>query len=276
MTGKLSARPNRLSTCASLELREHTPAIPAMPGLFHLSTNKGEEFTMRSIRLFAILVFIVLMSALLGACMPIQAPHSTASDVMFTWDSTPVGSSTLIRTATGVSATYETEDMTPGNAVTGWYIVFNHPELCEPQPFDCDPTDMFHPDYPGAQGPAEGDFLLLSGHVIGEDGQGNFEGTLAAGDASTSGLAEVICPETLDCTKGLTNPQGALIVLAAHDHGPAQTGAELEAQLNSFLGGCVGPFNGDDFGFAMSADDLPDNDGECSTIQVSPHMPDNG
>ncbi len=229
------------------------------------------------------LVTLALTAILLAGCTLMlpepqaeeegAAAHSSTSSVFFTWDSNSVGTSTLERESDVVHATFETEGMTPGNAVTGWYIVFNHPELCEPAPFECDPTDMFHPDFPGQQGPAEGDFLLLSGHVVGEDGKGMFEGSLAVRDASTSGLAEVICPETLDCTDGLTDPDGALVVLATHDHGPALTGAELEAQLSTFLGGCVGAFNGDDFGFAMAADDLPDAVGECSTIQVSPHMP---
>lgn len=242
---------------------------------------------MRKRKSVSSIVLLIISVLLIGCTVVLEAPTedvhlqvddgtTTTSDVMFTWDSESVGESTLVRSDDLVHAAYETDGMTPGNAVTGWYIIFNKPELCEPSPFDCDPTDMFHPDYPGEQGPAEGDFLLLSGHVIDEAGKGMFEGSLAIGDASTSGLAEVICPETLDCTAGLTNAEGALIVLAAHDHGPALEGNELEAQLNTFLGGCVGNFNGDDFGFAVVAEDLPDAVGECSTIQVSPHMPSDG
>lgn len=164
--------------------------------------------------------------------------------------------------------------LTPGNAVTGWAIVFNKPELCEPEPFDCDPTDMFHPDYPGQQGPAEGDFLLTRGHVVRRNGEGYFSGYIKANDNSTSGLAEVICPDAEDgCTGGLTNVDGALIIAASHDHGPALSGAALKEQLTTFLGDCQEGFLGDGFGFALSEDDIPSEPGYCSTIQVSPHMP---
>ena len=102
-------------------------------------------------------------------------------------------------------------------------------------------------------------------------GGGNFGGQLQVGDKSASGLAEVMGCQ--DCTPGLIDPQGALVVLAIHDHGWAQTGETLVAQISSFLGGCDGPFNGNEFGFATGPQDIPDDYGECSTIQFSPHMP---
>ncbi len=195
------------------------------------------------------------------------AAHST-SDVYWSWGQQAPGTSQVVRTANGVSASYHAGGLRPGNAVTGWWIVFNYPENCQPVAFDCGPDDMFNP-----AGGSGGDFLLLSGHVIDDSGSGGFAGHLQKGSNRASGLAEVICPETLDCTVGLTNPEGALIILAAHDHGPKQTGQVLKDQISSFLGGCVGPFNGDDFGFATGPGDIPDAAGECSTIQVSPHMP---
>ena len=71
----------------------------------------------------------------------------------------------------------------------------------------------------------------------------------------------------------LTNPDGAQVTLAIHDHGPAQSGRTLYEQLTSYRGGCVLPFLGDFGGFAQSASDLPANPGECSTIQVAFHNP---
>lgn len=229
----------------------------------------------KSTKLYLAAIIVLLLAAFLATGLVLandSASHST-SPVYWAWGEQVSGSSTVVRNSNGVSATYEAAGFTPGNAVTGWFIVFNNPEACIPVPFDCGPDDMFHPDYAPGQGPSGPDFLLQSGNVIGGDGIARFGGHLRAGDNSGSGLAELVCPDTLDCTVGLTNPQGALIVMAAHDHGPAQTGQTLSEQIASFLGGCVGPFNGDAYGFATGAGDIPDVPGECSTVQVSPHTP---
>ncbi len=70
---------------------------------------------------------------------------------------------------------------------------------------------------------------------------------------------------------GLINPEGALVILAVHSHGPALSGKALESQLRSYLGGCtvvIGTLPG---GFAAAPAEVPTTDGECSTIQISPH-----
>ena len=233
-----------------------------------------------------VLIVLVLSMILVLAGSAVAKPGAavTRSDVFWSWDvgnpENTAGSSTLIRLnkGKGVYLIYRPTGLTPGNAITGWAMVFNKPELCEPEPFACDPTDMFHPDYPGQQGPAEGDFLLTRGHVIGQDGKGSFSAYIEAGDYSGSGLAEVICPEAYadgtGCTGGITNVEGALIIAGTHDHGPALSGEALEEQLNTYLGDCQEGFLGDGFGFALSEDDIPSEPGNCSTIQVSPHMPD--
>jgi hypothetical protein len=68
----------------------------------------------------------------------------------------------------------------------------------------------------------------------------------------------------------LIDPYKAEIVLAIHRHGPALQGQQLKHQLNSFSGACVN-FIGPD-GFAASPEDVPDQVGECSTIQFSRHQ----
>jgi hypothetical protein len=141
------------------------------------------------------------------------------------------------------------------------FIVFNYPEECAAGPYQCSPVDL-------GVTPAQGDFLVGGGHVL---GKGNFGGHLNAGDTRGSGLAEVLGCK--GCTPGLIEPDTALVVLAIHDHGPAQTGQTLKEQISTFLGGCVGPFNGNQYGFATGSQDIPDNPGECSTIQFSAHAP---
>ncbi len=216
---------------------------------------------------------ILLISFVLFATDTAMAAKPETSPVFWSWDfeggdtSNPVGTSTLNRNNSGISGTYKTDVLTPGNAATLWFIVFNYPEECAAGPYMCSPLDL------GFGAAAQGDFLLASGHVIGGSGKGNFGGHLNVGDTRGSGFAEVNCPETGDCAPGLIDPHGALVVLAIHDHGPKQKGQTLKAQISSFLGGCEGPFNGNEFGFATGPHDIPDAAGECSTIQFSPHVP---
>jgi len=214
-----------------------------------------------------------LMVAVTGTALANNRAQRSEAPVYWSWDfmdgntSNPAGTSTLVRSANGISANYRSEGLRPDNAMTLWFIVFNYPDLCTPDQGGCSPDDL------GSAAAAQGDFLVASGNVIGASGIGNFGGHLNVGDASGSGLAEMLCPETMDCTPGLLNLDGALVVLAIHDHGPRPTGQTLQEQLSSFLGGCVGAFNGNEFGFATGPEDIPDADGECSTIQFSPHPP---
>jgi hypothetical protein len=173
------------------------------------------------------------------------------------WLSDIVGSSQLVRTPAGVSFTYHTSGLVPGQAVTLWVVVFNNPGACATSP--CTFADMSNPA-------AQGDFLYGAGHVIGGSGRGNFGGHLAAGDISGSGLAEVG-----GSALGLIDPSTAEIQLALHSHGPAVPGRTLKAQLSSFLGGCD-TFLGNE-GIADGPEDIPDEVGECVTFQISVHQP---
>ncbi len=226
----------------------------------------SERLSKRSIIVSVILLVLVLVAV--GVVVASGSGEKSESPVYWSWDmgGDSVGSSQLVRTKNGISAEYSTYDMTPGNAVTLWFIVFNNPEFCTEAEDGCSPDDIFgNPD-------VEADFLVASGHVIGESGNATFSGHLNVGDTSGSGLAEALCGSQ-DCieTPGLLYPDKALVVLGIHDHGPAQTGQVLKEQISSFLGGCIGAFNGNQYGFATSMADLPDADGECSTIQFSPH-----
>jgi hypothetical protein len=199
--------------------------------------------------------------------------HVSPSPVFWTFaGAVPGGSSQLVRTNTGISAQLSTAELTPGQAMTLWFIVFNNPLECVSGPYDCGPADL------GMNRAAKGDFVLATGHVIGDSGTATFAGHLNTGDVSGSGLPELpggCVPGYDGCggPVGLLNPEGALVVLAVHSHGPALTGQGLVSQIGSYLGGCevvVGTVPG---GFAASAGEVPDALGECATFQVSPHMP---
>jgi hypothetical protein len=219
-----------------------------------------------------IILGLVLIAGLIvtGSVLASGSSERSDSNVYWSWDfmaqntDNPTGTSKLNRTGNGLSASYNAEGLTPGNAVTLWFVVFNYPELCAGGPYQCSPNDM------GNDMPAKGDFLFASGHVIAGNGNGKFGGQLNVGDTSRSGLAETL-EGCQDCTPGLIEPESALVVLAIHDHGPRQTGQVLNEQISSFLGGCVGEPNGNGFGFAENEGDLPDEYGECSTILMSPH-----
>lgn len=188
------------------------------------------------------------------------AGKRTTSPVYSTWDSaTVLGRSALVRNDNGVSATFQTSDLPPGQAITLWFGVFNNPAACATHP--CTAADAGNPD-------TQADFLWAGGHIVGESGKGAFAGHLSVGDASGSVFVEFGMPQA---AVGLLDPWNAEILLLLHSHGPALTGQALKHQLTSFLGGCDVFLGGAD-GFAEGPADIPANVGECSTFQGSIHQ----
>ena len=186
----------------------------------------------------------------------------------------PVGTSVLFRGEDAIHTAFSASGLTPGYAMTLWYIIFNEPELCEAGPFQCGPPDL------GSNRAAMGDFVFIpgAGSVVGDDGTVSYTGSFAVGEMAYSGLPELpegCVPGNEGCGDpvGLINPDGALVIVALHSHGPALEGDELEHQLSSYLGGCeavIGTLPG---GFSASLDEIPDAAGECATIVISPHAP---
>lgn len=205
----------------------------------------------------ATLLFALTLSSISPARAEGRAVQTTA-DVYALWDDTnPVGTATLIRNASGITAIVHTSGLPAGQAVTLWFVVINHPENCSATPCAL-PADVFAPT-------TGGDFHFGSGHVVGANGTATFAGRLNVGELSGSGRAEL----GIDDGVPLSQPFEAEVVLALHSHGPALRGAALRSQLSSFSGGCE-VFLGPD-GFAAGPADVPDMAGECSTIQFSRH-----
>jgi hypothetical protein len=187
------------------------------------------------------------------------AESISTSNVHWTWDpATVVGTSKLVRTDSGISASFHGSGLTPGQAVTLWFVVFNNPEFCAASP--CGPADFGNPD-------VKFDALYGGGHVVGGSGIANFGAHLPVGDTSGSVFTEMNPPGP---TVGLIDPFGAEVHLMAHSHGPARTGQVLKTQISSFFGGCE-VFLGPNGGIADGPEDVPSSVGECSTIQVSVH-----
>lgn len=125
--------------------------------------------------------------------------------------------STVVRNAGGATMTLHTGELHTGDAVTVWWVVFNHPSACTSGHFGlhCGPGDLGRPET-GAS------VLYAAGHVIGGDGVGDFGGRLRVGDTSGALFGP-----------GLTNPADADIHLVVHDHGPADP-ALLPDEIHSF------------------------------------------
>jgi hypothetical protein len=225
---------------------------------------KNYAATERSIGVGTILGFMTLLIAVAfasraaaeGESAFLGAESSSSSDVHWTWDPvTVLGTSQLVRTESGISASLHSTGLPPGHAVTMWFVVFNYPEFCASTP--CGPADIPNPN-------VKFDGLFGGGHVIGSSGTIDFGGHLAVGDPSGS-----LFVEQGGAGVGLLNPSGAEVWLMLHVHGPAGTGQVLKSQISSFLGGCQ-TFLGPD-GVADGPEDIPDTVGECSTVQVSIH-----
>ncbi len=180
---------------------------------------------------------LIAILAILGAAAPIAGGAHPAwavsihggsiSDVrLFADGSAVAGAWSSLRTgAGGADVTVSTSELPAGNAVTLWWVIFNHPEKCTHGHLGlrCGGGDLlaFGGD------PAVGSSVLYAdGHVIGGAGKGNYHASLATGDATGALFGN-----------GLTNPLGADIHLVLHSHGPVIPGLVHE-QTHSFGAGC--------------------------------------
>jgi len=213
-----------------------------------------------------LLVILIATTAFTLAGASLNGFGVTFEEINWTFadDANPVGISRLVRHNKGFEASFSTSDLLADQAMTLWFIVFNYPDLCSDG--ECGVNDL-------GDTPAQGDFHYASGQVIDDDGNASYRGRLRVGDLSGSGLIEMACPVTQDCGIPLMKPESALVILALHSHGPALEGEELVEQLTTFSGGCEVFQDPENDGFANDRGDIPDDYGECSTMQVSPHAP---
>lgn len=133
----------------------------------------------------------------------------------------PGSSSTLVRTANGITGTAHTSGLQPGAAYTFWWIIFNHPENCSDGVCGVDDVVPF-------PGNADAGVSLVygGGHIIGGNGKSNFAAHLSVGDTSAA-----------DFGPGLLDPWKAEVHIVLRSHGQPIPGM-IDIQIGSFGGGC--------------------------------------
>lgn len=136
----------------------------------------------------------------------------------------PATGTMLLRNRDNVFATMNTAGLTPGTAVTMWWVFFNNPHNCATRP--CTPADLSNPA-------VQGSVASAGGKIIGADGTASYGAFRTTGD--TTGVFPGI-----GTAQGLLDPLRAEIHLVTRSHGPALLNDQvlLGQQLSLFNGGC--------------------------------------
>jgi hypothetical protein len=196
-----------------------------------------EQKRRRARRLLAHAAILGAMVAMTVA-LPAAAKSGHLSSVNRFMDGSPiVGAwSTLATSEQGAKMTLQTSELTPGNSVTVWWVIFNEPTNCKDahHGFACGPADL--PPF-GGDDSAVTSVVYAAGHQIGGSGRATFSGALATGDTDGALFGP-----------GLVNPTGAEIHLVVRDHGDLTPQQQAEG-IHSF-----GPCN------------------PCADIQFSAHV----
>ena len=151
----------------------------------------------------------------------------------------PATGTMLIRNRDDVFASMNTTGLTPGTAVTLWWVFFNNPHNCATRP--CTPADLANPA-------VQGSIASAGGKIVGADGTASF------GAYRTTNDKTGVFPG-MGTGEGLLDALRAEIHLVVRNHGPALINdpVMLNQQLSLFNGGC------------------PPN--TCANVQASAHRP---
>lgn len=117
----------------------------------------------------------------------------------------------------------KTDSLTPGDVVTIWYVIFNHPGACANSDADEDPRcaggDLGNPD-------VDASVMWAAGDIVARDGTASWGGHLWPGKLTAPHPA-------FDNGQGLDHPRGAEVHLVVETHGPARPGYIAE-QLRGY------------------------------------------
>lgn len=171
----------------------------------------------------------------------LQPSNTDVQPVLWFADASPTGGeSALTRTDGMVLATVEAAGLTPGNAYTLWWVVFNAPENCSDGA--CGADDIFNEDgslneeQVVAAGIGVGN---ATGNVARDDGTTELGGRLKRNDSS--GAHQVLFPAAFNEDGILLTASGndAEVHVIVLDHGQARGGRQLSAQMSHVDGGCT-------------------------------------
>jgi hypothetical protein len=161
-------------------------------------------------------VTLILPATVAGAD---PAHHTTSPVFVFGNPSQtiPGATSTLVTHDAGATMTLHTSQLSPGHAVTVWWVVFNQPQACTGGVggLRCGESDL-------SNAAVQASVLYAAGRVVGRRGTGHWGAHLAVGDTDGALFGP-----------GLLDPTTADIHLVVRDHGPADP-ALLPAEIHSF------------------------------------------
>lgn len=177
------------------------------------------------------LLLVPLLTLLIATGAFAESAQHSSSGVYTFDDGAPVegAHATLVTNDSGAAMSLHTSGLTPGHAVTVWWVIFNFPEHCThgiPGLSHCGEEDLH---IFGGDPSIQTTVAYAAGHVIGGSGRGNYGGSLTVGD--TSGVTFG--------GPGLLAPRDAEIHLVVRTHGPAIPGLVHE-QIRTFGAGCIG------------------------------------
>jgi hypothetical protein len=180
-----------------------------------------------------------------------SAPAARSTSDVWRFDDGAVvtgGASKLVRTGQGLSLSLRTAGLPANDAVTSWWVIFNHPEACqgaEGEPFRCAGPDL---DDPAVAASVQ----YAGGNVVGEAGSYGIGAYLREGDCTG-------CPFEELCA-GLIDARKADVHLVVRTHGP-RLSQHMPEQITSFEGACT----------PQSSAGLGDGPNTCANLQFAVH-----
>lgn len=169
-----------------------------------------------------ILSFLLLSVLTTATVTADQSNHYRSDLYTFTLKHIHGTHADLLTKEAGVRMNIRTTELTPGDAVTVWWVVFNNPAACSngiPDLTNCGEPDLFVPE-------VQGEVVYADGRVVGRNGRTHFAATLTAGGVPNGWFGN-----------GLINPTGAEIHLVVRTHGQAIPG-RVHEMTTTFAGGC--------------------------------------
>ena len=180
----------------------------------------------KMIRITALLLLLMAIAAVTVSAAAAANMQVTKSDV-YEFDPFPVpgeqvsqAQAILMTDEAGARLRLKSADLTPGDAVTIWWVIFNQPEACAAYPTGtCGLDDLANPD-------VAAEITYATGNVINRYGKARFSAQLEVGHTAQEWFGN-----------GFTNPTGAEIHVVVHSHG--QVIPELlDDMIGTFRGGC--------------------------------------